>query len=295
MIKPQRLAVPVIVVGNTTVGGTGKTPLLITLVGALQDAGLKPAVISRGYGGHAETWPQHVTADSDPGLVGDEPVLIAKRTGCPVVCAPDRVAAGQALLVEHAVDVLLTDDGLQHYRLARDLEMAVIDGQRGLGNRQLLPAGPMRESLRRLAEVDYRIINGANGSRTADLAADAELTLEPQSLVNVVTGERRPLAELAGFQVDAIAGIGNPRRFYATLQLAGLHTIEHSLGDHQPLTAAILAECRSNNILMTEKDAVKCTQLADERCWYVPVNAVLPAEFLAAWVLRVQALCHEPR
>ena len=259
--------VPVIVVGNITVGGTGKTPLVLWLVNALRERGFRPGVISRGYAGATHSAPFLVTADADARTVGDEPLLIARRSGVPVVVFPDRLAASERLLTED-VDVIVADDGLQHYRLARDVEIAVVDGERGLGNRRLLPAGPLREPPSRLREVDAVVVNGgpeAPGRITMQLAFGDVRSLDG--------GEQRPLSGFMGGTVHAVAGIGNPGRFFRQLERAGLQIAPHPFPDHASFDAASLAFPGDAPVLMTEKDAVKCPVMNERRYWYVPVNA----------------------
>jgi tetraacyldisaccharide 4'-kinase len=259
------LPVPVVVVGNLTVGGTGKTPLIIWLAEQLVGAGLRVGVISRGYRGRARDWPRSVDAHSDPREVGDEPVLIARRSGCAVAVAPDRVAAARHLLARADCDVLLADDGLQHYRLGRCFEIAVVDGVRGLGNGQCLPAGPLREPASRLDSVDTVVINGGAWSRQSALRARLVAT----RVVSLLTSEVRPLASFAGQTVHALAGIGRPAAFFELLEQAGLIVIARALDDHAPIRAQDLVFDAAGAVLMTEKDAVKCRGLAHPDCWAV--------------------------
>jgi len=273
--KPsQHLPVPVIVVGNLTVGGTGKTPLTIWLVEFLKASGYKPGVVSRGYGGRKQAKPVAVTADSDPAEVGDEPVLIAQRTGCPVFVFPYRAEAGRVLLAENDCDILLADDGLQHYALARDLEIAVVDGERRFGNGLCLPAGPLREPVERLAEVDLIVCRGQarEGEYPLALHCDQAVSLADPHLT-------KPLAEFVGQKLRAVAGIGHPQRFFADLKLAGLSVEERGFPDHHSFSADDLGPDDGTPILMTEKDAVKCRNFASERLWAVPLRAQLPPAF----------------
>ena len=217
ILKSHTLPVPVIIVGNITVGGTGKTPLIIWLAEFLKESGFKPGIISRGYGGKAESWPQWVTFDSDAKNTGDEALLIAKQTGCPMAVGPLRVDAAKLLLSKADCNVILSDDGLQHYALNRTIEIAVIDGERRFGNGYCLPAGPLREPIERLQNVDFIIVNG-------EKSEDNELSMRlvGDQLVNLVTGEQKPLAEFKGVECHALAGIGNPERFFNVLEAAGL-------------------------------------------------------------------------
>lgn len=272
-LKSQHLPVPVIIVGNITVGGTGKTPLLIWLAERLKQEGFKPGVISRGYGGKAPHWPQPVTADSDAGLVGDEALLIAQRTGCPMAVAPRRAEAARWLLDNADCDVILSDDGLQHYALQRDIEIAVIDGQRRFGNGFCLPAGPLREPISRLQSVDFVVVNGGE-------AADNEfaMTLTGSIAVNLRGGEQKPLADFVGLDCHAVAGIGNPERFFKHLAAAGLNCKPYPFPDHHGFQASDLDFADGKPVLMTEKDAVKCAAFAGEQYWFVPVSAVVPEQ-----------------
>ncbi|MDR3388322.1 MAG: tetraacyldisaccharide 4'-kinase [Rudaea sp.] len=282
LLRAVRLPVPVVVIGNISVGGTGKTPLAIALIDGLRARGLVPGVISRGYGGHAPG-PVVVDAQGDPTTVGDEPVLIARSTGAPVAVGRDRVAASRLLLAAAKVDVLIADDGLQHYSLARDVEICVIDGERRFGNRRRLPAGPLREPLARLAMVDFRVCNG--GIPGPDEIA---MTLDGDIAVALLDHSvSRPLREFRGSRVHAVAAIGNPARFFAQLRAAGLEPIEHPFPDHHPFHASDLEFGDELPVMMTAKDAVKCRLFADARQWCVPVRAQLPAEFFDAVAAKV--------
>jgi tetraacyldisaccharide 4'-kinase len=259
--------VPTVVVGNITAGGTGKTPLVIFLVERLLAAGRRPGVASRGYGGVDTETPRRVDARSAPEDVGDEPVLIVRRTGVPVVVCRDRRAAAQRL-AEEGVDLILCDDGLQHYALRRDTELAVIDGERGLGNGHLLPAGPLREPAGRLREVDLVIRNGG-----VPVAGELLMRLVGQRVVHLASGRSRPLEALAGEVWHAVAGIGHPERFFGALDAAGLYVIRHPLPDHARFDEDRLPAADGYPVLMTEKDAVKCAADASDRLWYLPVDA----------------------
>jgi tetraacyldisaccharide 4'-kinase len=265
-LRSMRLPVPVIVVGNITVGGTGKTPLVVWLVEQLRARGWNPGIVSRGYGGHARKQPQAVTAQSNPDEVGDEPVLMARRLHCPVVVAPSRVAAARCLLAEQAVDIIVADDGLQHYALARDLEIAVLDAARGLGNGLLLPAGPLREPPARLRAVDVVVSHGAAG-------AGWRMDLVPDALRRLDGSATQPLSTWAGRTVHAIAGIGHPERFFASLRAAGLVVRPHAFPDHHRFRLEDIVFNDNIDVVMTEKDAVKCAPFAQARHWYLPVQA----------------------
>lgn len=269
----QSLPVPVIVVGNIAVGGTGKTPFAIWLVERLRSWGFRPGIVSRGYGGRAPAYPYSVLTDSDPALSGDEPLLLARHCACPVVVAPDRVAAAQALLERHDIDVVVADDGLQHYRLARDLEICVVDGARGLGNGALLPAGPLREPPQRLHDVDLVVVNGAGWDDPSLRPLRMQLVAHEARLLR---GEGvRPLSAFCHRRVHAVAGIGNPRRFFDALREQGIEVIPHAFPDHHAYVAADLDFADSLPVLMTEKDAVKCAAFAAPDWWAVPVAARL--------------------
>ena len=295
LIRSFTLPVPVIVVGNITVGGTGKTPFVIALAQALSGRGFRPGIISRGYGGVASARGEVVcvNADSDVREVGDEAALIA-RAGVPMAVGRDRVAAGQALLTTHSdIDVLISDDGLQHYRLARTLEIALLDSDRQLGNRMLLPAGPLREPPRRLARVNAIVFTSANdeSERTPAFCDRLNIPVFRQTLKaeawrkvrneagKAALDERREVDFFAKEEgVHAIAGIGHPERFFTMLQRFGIRAAAHAFADHHHFSAEDLALPAARWILMTEKDAVKCAALADARCWYLPVTgSIAPA------------------
>jgi tetraacyldisaccharide 4'-kinase len=273
VFSATRLACPVVVVGNLTVGGTGKTPLVIYLVEQLVARGARVAVISRGYGGSAKTVTL-ATMRADPREVGDEAALIASRTRCHVFVGRDRVAAAQAAAADGA-DVIVSDDGLQHYALARDVEIVVIDAARGLGNGALLPRGPLREPPDRMRQADLIVTNGAlpealppGGPRVA------VMTLAPSDARLLQGGgPPRALTSFRGEKVHAVAGIGNPTRFFAMLRQHQIDVVPHVFPDHHPFTRADLEFEDGAAVLMTEKDAVKCRAFADSRCWYVPVSA----------------------
>src|SRR3990167_1192283 len=232
-----RAPVPVIVVGNITVGGTGKTPLILYLIDHCRARGLRVGVVSRGYGATPPSLPWRVTAEQSAHEAGDEPLLLVQRSGVALMIDPDRARAVQALLSAEPLDLILCDDGLQHYRLARDLELVLIDAVRGLGNRRCLPAGPLREPEARLQSVDAVLFNGASADSTEGFG----FTLQPTALVNVASGERQPLDLFApGQAVHAVAGIGNPQRFFRTLEALNWRTIAHAFADHATYSAASL-------------------------------------------------------
>jgi len=272
--RAWRAPVPVVVVGNLTAGGNGKTPVVIWLVEQLTQRGIRVGVVSRGYGGKAERYPLLLTGQTTTAQAGDEPVLIFQRTGAPVAVSPVRSEAVQALLSQTDVQMVITDDGLQHYALARDKEIVVIDGVRRFGNGWWLPAGPMRERASRLKSVDAVIVNGGTAQ-----AVEIPMQLRPGLAVNLVTGERRDVAELPN--LVAMAGIGHPPRFFSTLEACGarlLNTVP--LADHQALSQAQVAgfTAPGQTLIMTEKDAVKCRAFARDNWWYLPVDAELQGE-----------------
>lgn len=282
-----RLPVPVIVIGNVTAGGSGKTPLTLWLAQRLREAGWTPAILSRGYGAKIKGEPRRVSADDLAAEVGDEPLLLKRRLdGVEVIVHPQRALAGRKAVALGA-DVLLLDDGLQHLQLARDIEIAVVDGARGLGNRRCLPAGPLREPATRLREVDAVVVQGGIGA-----AGDGQwqMRLLPGEAVNLLDGRRQPLAEFLGQRCDALAGIAHPERFFAMLRQLGLSIVGHAFADHHPFTAADLAPFSRRTLLMTEKDAVKCRVYAQPHHWYVPIEADVD-EGLAVYILsRLESL-----
>lgn len=274
LLQTRRLTVPVIVVGNLTVGGTGKTPLVIAIVKCLQRAGYRPGIISRGYGGKAHSWPQQVRPDSDPVMVGDEPILIARHTGCPMAVGPDRVAAGRSLLQHADCDILVCDDGLQHYALWRDVEILVVDGVRRFGNGFCLPAGPLREPTHRKEQVDFVVTNGTTVNR------EYSMSYQGDTLVNLARPEiSRPLTDLVEQRVHAVAGIGNPTRFFSALRRARLNVEPHAFADHYAYQQSDLDFDDDAPVIMTEKDAVKCQRFVQDNFWYLPIEAQLNAEF----------------
>lgn len=285
-------AVPVIIVGNITAGGTGKTPVTIWLARELRSRGFSPGIASRGYGGSKSASSMRVDSASDPAVVGDEPVLLATRTGCPVVVDADRVRAAQ-MLVEDGADLIIADDGLQHYRLERDYEICVIDGSRGLGNRRLLPAGPLRETLSRLAEVDQVLVNGHLRDEPEVQTAVEQNAIEFEL---VATEVRRldgslawPIERFAGTTVHGVAAIGNPDRFFDLLRANGMQVIEHAFPDHAPIGRKELKFGDDFDILMTEKDAVKIGSIAADKLWEVPVDLHMDPLLAGPWLEQVES------
>jgi len=292
-IPRVRPPVPVIVVGNITVGGTGKTPLALWLAGYLRARGRVPGIVCRGYGGGSRA-PQCVRPESDPAACGDEAVLLARRSGAEVWAGADRAAAVEALLAGRATcDIVISDDGLQHYALARDIEICVVDAERGFGNGWLLPAGPLREPPSRLANVDAVVLNDdGRGARHPSLAGipgaptRCSMKLEGREFRNVLKPARRVDAgHFRGKRVHAVAGTGNPRRFFRHLQHLGIEFIPHPFPDHHPFSAADLTFAATDEIVMTEKDGVKCRRFAAESHWELPVDAV-PDSSLGELVMR---------
>ena len=274
LIKSVRLAAPVIVVGNITLGGTGKTPVVIWLAQVLAEAGFRPGIISRGYGG-AKTSPAFVPPDGAPEIYGDEPVLIAQRTACPVWVGRRRGEVGQHLLLAHpGVDVLISDDGLQHYALARDVELAILDGKRGLGNGHLLPAGPLREMPSRLDQVDAILVNGAQLPELSWCVPSFSMVLQAGKLYNLKHPEQSVSPDyFAGRVVSALAGIGHPERFFSTLSDLGIRHTDYPFPDHHVYAQSDLPQ---GTLLMTEKDAVKFADIAHNDMWALAVDARVP-------------------
>lgn len=290
LLNSWRAPVPVLVVGNISVGGTGKTPVTIALCAALQRAGFHPGVISRGYRAQPPTFPHLVAIDDNPAHCGDEPLLIARRSGCPVMIAPQRAAAARALLQHHQCDVLICDDGLQHYALQRDIECAVVDHARGFGNGHCLPVGPLREPMRRLRGTDAVLVNGSD---TVDATNKRfGFRLRPSVIVNLRSGEKLPAREWCQRfpRLHAVAGIGNPARFFDTLSELGCAPIEHPFADHHAFVPADLQFGDALPVLMTEKDAVKCAAFAGDQCWYLQVEAALPHSLIAALIGKLRAI-----
>lgn len=284
VLRSHRVGAPVIVVGNITVGGVGKTPLVVHLVERALALGLNPGVVSRGYGGSPGKWPLLVTPDTPPSQCGDEPKMLAERTGAPVCVHPDRVAAARCL-VEQGVDCIIADDGLQHYRLARDAELAVIDSARGLGNGLLLPAGPLREPPRRLRRVDLTVSRG--GVRPGSLT----MQVRGQQLLPLQGSKPEALADWATRSVHAVAGIGHPQRFFEGLRLAGLHVSPHPFPDHYGFAEADFDFDDGRPLIMTEKDAVKCRPFARSNWWMLPVDASFSADDAAQLDALLQRVC----
>ena len=284
--RPWLPPIPVVVVGNISVGGTGKTPVIIELAKALQHAGLRPGIVSRGYGGKAPQYPLLVTADTPTKHAGDEPVLLAKRTNVPVVVSPNRVEACKYILEHPGCNVILSDDGLQHYKMGRHIELVLIDSERGLGNGYLLPAGPLREGEWRLKTCDWVLANGEG----YEGECDTSFTVEATAFCNIKTNERQALEQWNGREADALAGIGNPGRFFASLEKAGVLCLPQIYPDHYDFTEADINQPGDGPVVMTEKDAVKVKAFANQRHWYLEVEAKLPESFVEAFVDRVKLI-----
>ena len=280
--KQTQLSVPVIIVGNITAGGSGKTPMVIYLIELLRQHGFNPGVISRGYGADVDGV-LSVTAEHSAAEVGDEPAMIFHRTQVPFVVGSKRVQAAQQLLSDYDIDIIISDDGLQHYALGRDVEIAIVDGERRLGNKKLIPAGPLRESENRLKSVDFTVINGGVANKHEYL-----MQLQPSNPISLTSS----VEELTYKEVVAFAGIGNPQRFFDTLSEQGyeLHrTVEFE--DHQKYNLAQISSISSDlPVMMTEKDAIKCKKFAQPNWWYLPVDAKLPIEFEQQLLARLKRL-----
>ena len=272
MLASYRMPVPVIVVGNITAGGTGKTPLVLWVCDFLREQGYEPGIVSRGYGGRGET--MAARKDSVPAITGDEPVLLAQRSRCPVWIGRNRAAAARALIAANpGCNVIVSDDGLQHYGLQRDVEIAVLDGSRGTGNGLPLPAGPLRESTARLAEVDAVVVTGDTSLPGASATTFA-MRLDGNLFCNLLNPAfHQEAGAFLDKRVHAVAGIGNPARFFDHLQRLGLSFAAHAFPDHHAYSQADLEFSDADAIIMTEKDAIKCTHFARENYWVLPVDA----------------------
>lgn len=289
--RQKYLPTPVVVVGNISVGGTGKTPLIIAMVKWLQQQGYNPGVISRGYGGKAPAYPYLLDAQSTATEAGDEPLAIFQQTNAAVVVGADRIASGK-LLEDQGCDILLSDDGLQHYRLGRDIEIAVVDGVRGLGNGWRIPVGPLREPANRLKSVDWVVVNSpAENFVLPSIDGEAffyvPMQIQPGELIHLKTGSTISRSALAD-NVNAVAGIGNPERFANTLRELGFVPQLHAFPDHFAFTADNLAFNNSMPVIMTEKDAVKCRSFARDDWFYLPVSAQLPESFWQAFKQKLE-------
>ena len=285
-VRPTYYAGPVVVVGNISLGGTGKTPLIIYLAKYLRDQGFAPGIVSRGYGGQTSSYPYLVKLDDDPIYAGDEPLLIARQTACPVVVDPDRSEAVKYLFSECGVNVILSDDGLQHYKMYRDIEICMVDGSKMFGNSLCLPAGPLREPVKRLKDVDFVVVTGAADKIEKFQIPMVTMSMKAKSFVNLISGEVRPFGGAPfniGNNIQAVCGIGSPERFYSMLESLPYPITQFSFPDHYQFTprdfsADVIAEHQP--IVMTEKDAIKCTEFATKNFWYVDAEVSVPEHFL---------------
>lgn len=287
ILTRHKMPVPVIIVGNISIGGTGKTPFVIWLTEQLKLAGYRPGIISRGYGSKAPAYPFDVSPDSPVRQAGDEPLLISRRTQCPLVIDPDRSQAAIHLLSQHHCDVIISDDGLQHYALKRDIEITLVDGDRRFGNKLCLPAGPLREPMARLKTVDFVVYNGA------DVNHSHQMQLKAHEWINLATPDKRlPLAAFANKEVHAVAGIGHPQRFFDLLCDHKTIVHPHALDDHHAFQAEDLNFGDDLPLLMTEKDAVKCQPYAQAHHWYLPVSAHIDESLLKAIIKKLKDPAH---
>jgi tetraacyldisaccharide 4'-kinase len=285
LFKTCHFDVPVIVVGNITVGGTGKTPFVISLVKLLQSHGYRPGIVSRGVGGKRHTKPHRVRETDKAGDVGDEALLLLQNTHCPVVIGVDRVAAVRELLRQSACDIVISDDGLQHYHLGRDLEIVMVDAERGYGNECLLPAGPLREPVSRLKKVDMVVINGGAGNDRFTM------TLEPAEFVSVKNPQKKiSLSEFSRDKIHAVTGIGNPHRFFMTLTSLGFDLVRHVFPDHYLYLPHDIDFKDNLKVMMTEKDAVKCRAIVNEHYWYLRITAKINNRLEQAILLKLKSL-----
>ena len=302
--KSWKASVPVIVVGNITVGGTGKTPLTLTLIEKLKEKGYRPGIVSRGYGGKSDVYPLEVLDDSLASIVGDEPLMLKTTTGCPVVVSPLRVDAVKYLLAHHDCNLIICDDGLQHYALQRDLEICVIDAQRGLGSAKLLPVGPLRERVSRLYDVDFVVENYGSlpslpRSKLSNWEQYLDITQGPEAgimsfqvsgvfpLATKGVSEKQSLSSFSGKTVHALAGIGHPERFFCMLEAAGLTLIRHPFPDHHAYRSEDICFDDRFPVVMTDKDAVKCQHLKQDNLFRVSIKAELDERFLVKIMDRI--------
>lgn len=290
LLATERLDVPVIVIGNLTAGGTGKTPATLWLATALAARNFTPGIVSRGYGGSKSSSPMRVDGASDPAVVGDEPVLLARRSACVVAVDRDRVRAAR-MLIDDGADLIIADDGLQHLRLGRDYEICVVDGKRWLGNRLLLPAGPLRETPARLQRVDQLLVNGpsAEPGRTATEQNAIRFDLVASEVSRLNGSLTRPIERFAGTTVHAVAAIGNPTRFFDMLREHGMQVIEHAYPDHAMLSVSSLSFADDFEVLMTEKDAVKIGTRVSDRFWQVPVDVEVDPALAGPWLEQIES------
>ncbi len=294
VFRSTRLPLPVVVIGNIAVGGTGKTPLALWLAERLAAAGHKPGVVCKSYAAQADS-PSQVTASDAPDVRGDEAVLLASRLTCPVWSGPDRVRTALALHAAHPeVNILLCDDGLQHYALARDVEIVVVDAKRGFGNGLMLPSGPLREARARLRSVDAIVLNGGDKVDTPASVPTFRMRLHGERWRSVTNAQQTADAtRFIGRRVAAIAGIGHPARFFEHLRKQGIDVAPHAFPDHHRYIEAEIASLEADYVLMTEKDAIKCARFPDPRMWTLPVSAEIDPALLGVILARI-ASCREP-
>ncbi|MBA2709530.1 MAG: tetraacyldisaccharide 4'-kinase [Tatlockia sp.] len=272
--RQHKFSVPIIVVGNLTVGGVGKTPLVIAIAKQCVEKGLRVGIVSRGYGARTKQFPYEISQKDEAELVGDEPYLIAQKTSCPVVISPKRVQAVQYLLDKYQSQIIISDDGLQHYAMGRAIEIVVIDGTRQLGNGFCLPAGPLRESPGRLQKADLIVVNSGEWPNAHPM------DLKPGKLIHLASGQEIEKSVLST-PVAAVAAIGNPQRFFRTLQNLGIAFIKYPFPDHHPFCINDM-QFAENDVIMTEKDAVKCRPFAANSWYFLPVEAKLCDSFWQA-------------
>lgn len=284
--KIYRSPVPVIVVGNLTVGGTGKTPFVIALANLLSRQGYKPGIISRGYKGKLKTYPKLITEADDPTQTGDEPAFIVKKTSLPLAISPNRAESIDLLTKSNLCDVIISDDGLQHHAIKKDIEIVLVDGERHFGNRFCLPAGPLRESVKRLNDVDFMVLHQSS------LLADYSMTLKTQSIYNLCEpGKKFDYQKYSSVSVHAVAAIGSPNRFFSTLTKLGINFIPHTFKDHHPFRKEDFNFCNDDDlIIMTEKDAIKCKKFARPNFWILPVEACLSDKLVNSLLEKLAAL-----
>jgi tetraacyldisaccharide 4'-kinase len=291
--KAYNAKYPVIVVGNITAGGTGKTPLVIFIAQQLRLRGYSPGIVSRGYGSRAASYPFAVTPQSSFREAGEEPLMIARHTHCPVIIDPDRGAAVKMLETRYDCDIIISDDGLQHYRLNRNIEIAVVDGQRGFGNGLLLPAGPLREKPERLGDVDFIV---CNGPAQLELPGHSyEMNLDATHLVHLIDNKSLAISDdalqrIKNKKVHAVAGIGNPERFFNSLCASGFDIITHIFRDHHFFSKQDITFADQLDVVMTEKDATKCRDIASDKHWFLKVAARLTDEFMDKLIEKLAAL-----
>jgi len=289
LLKSFKVSVPVVVVGNIGIGGNGKTPVTLYLVEQLTAKGLKVGVVSRGYGSKAPYYPYQVNEESSAEQAGDEPLLIFQRSGIPVVIGADRVKGCQQL-IDQGCEIIIADDGLQHYGLERDIEICVFDGERKWGNGCLLPVGPLRESLSRVKSIDFIVVNGESWQDQALFRSAIRMDLQGGELKSLGTGETKTISHFQAQRVNAVAAIGNPERFFQALEAQGLSIQRHGFNDHHAYSESDLDFENDLPIIMTEKDAVKCRSFKLQNAWYLPVSAKLSND-LASQI--ISALKHK--